>query len=166
MTVLDNVAVAADHGPMAGRRSRSVPRAALIIENMGLNAEVGRDSGELPAGRRRLAGIARAVAAAPAVVLLDEPAAGLDDAETRELGRLNRRLADEWALAVLLIEHDVQLVADISDHVVALELGRVIAAGTPATVLSTPAVVAAYLGASHGSEPGASPGADPEPVTP
>jgi ABC-type branched-subunit amino acid transport system ATPase component/branched-subunit amino acid ABC-type transport system permease component len=166
MTVLDNVAVAADHGPAAGRRNRSLPRAAQIIENLGLNAEVGRDPGELPTGRRRLAGIARALAAAPTVVLLDEPAAGLDDAERRELGRLIRRLADEWRLAVLLIEHDVQLVADISDHVVALELGRVIAAGTPATVLKTPAVVAAYLGASHGSHPDASAGADPEPVSP
>jgi sulfate-transporting ATPase len=90
--------------------------------------------------------IARAVATRPSVLLLDEPAAGLDDSETAELGRLVRRLADEWGVAVLLVEHDVGLVLDVCDRVVVLEEGRWLAEGPPDTVRHDPAVIAAYLG--------------------
>ena len=154
LSVGENVQVAAEDDSLLSRfRDLALPRRSPLsattraaVDELGLNDELGRDPGELPTGRRRLAGIARTLAGAPKILLLDEPAAGLDDAETRELGRLIRRLADEWHLAVLLIEHDVQLIAEVTDRVVALELGRVIACGTASEVLATPAVRAAYLG--------------------
>ena len=86
------------------------------------------------------------VAAGPSVLLLDEPAAGLDDAETAELGRLVGRLAREWGMAVLVVEHDVELVLGICDRVCVLDSGRHLATGTPDEIRRDPAVVAAYLG--------------------
>jgi sulfate-transporting ATPase len=102
--------------------------------------------GELSYGRRRLVGIARAVASGPSVVMLDEPAAGLDESETRELARLIRRLADERKMGVLLVEHDVGLVMSTCDRVVVLDFGRLIASGTPDEVRGDASVRAAYLG--------------------
>jgi sulfate-transporting ATPase len=101
---------------------------------------------ELSYGNRRLVGIARAVACAPSVIMLDEPAAGLDEVESRELANLIRRLADERGMAVLLVEHDVGMVMSICDRIVVLNFGTVIASGTPQTIRNDPAVVAAYLG--------------------
>ena len=78
--------------------------------------------------------------------MLDEPAAGLDDNETDELGELIRRLADDWGIGILLVEHDVSLVLRVCDRVVALDFGRTIAVGTPDEIRTDPAVIAAYLG--------------------
>jgi branched-chain amino acid transport system ATP-binding protein len=96
--------------------------------------------------------IARALGTAPTVLLLDEPAAGLDDADTVKLGGLLRRLA-RADLAVVLVEHDMALVMSISDEVVVLDAGRRIAAGAPAVVRADPAVKAAYLGATISAQP-------------
>jgi ABC-type branched-subunit amino acid transport system ATPase component/ABC-type branched-subunit amino acid transport system permease subunit len=101
---------------------------------------------ELPYGRRRLVGIARTVASGPSVVMLDEPAAGLDDQESAELARLIRRLADERNMAVLLVEHDVSLVMSTCDRVVVIDFGSVIARGTPSEIRGNDAVREAYLG--------------------
>ena len=109
---------------------------------------------DLPYGQRRLLAIARAVATQPSVLLLDEPAAGLGDVETAELARLVRRLADDWGIAVLLVEHDMNFVMSVCDHIVVLDFGRRSREGTPHEVRRDPAVIAAYLGETRG---GASP---------
>jgi sulfate-transporting ATPase len=93
-----------------------------------------------------MVGVARALAADPDILLLDEPAAGLDDAESEELGRLIRQVAQDWGIGVLLIEHDVPLVAAVSDFVIALDFGKSIEMGTPTDVLASASVRRAYLG--------------------
>jgi sulfate-transporting ATPase len=99
-----------------------------------------------------LLAIARAVVSHPSILLLDEPAAGLDTVETRELAHLVRRLADEWKIGVLLVEHDVDFVMSICDRIVVLDFGRTIAEGTPEQVRNDPAVIAAYLGVDEDSK--------------
>ena len=103
---------------------------------------------ELSYGKRRLVGIARAVASGPSILMLDEPAAGLDETESRELAGLIRRLADERKMGILLVEHDVPLVMSTCDRIVCIDFGRVIASGAPAEVRADPAVQQAYLGYS------------------
>ena len=97
-------------------------------------------------GRRRLVEVAGAVLARPSVLLLDEPTAGLDAAESQRLGRLLARIPTAYGCGVLLIEHDVEMVASISDRVTVLDFGRVIATGPAAQVLRDPVVLAAYVG--------------------
>ncbi|MGA1838096.1 branched-chain amino acid ABC transporter permease/ATP-binding protein [Herbiconiux sp. 11R-BC] len=107
--------------------------------------------GELPYGRRRLVAIARSIAAQPDVILLDEPAAGLSAGERIELAELIRLMADSWGIAVLLVEHDVDLVMRVSDHITVLEFGKVIAAGAPEEVREHDEVRRAFLGQEVGS---------------
>jgi ABC-type branched-subunit amino acid transport system ATPase component/ABC-type branched-subunit amino acid transport system permease subunit len=116
------------------------------VEELSLAPLLDRRAEDLSYGQRRLVAIARAVASSPSVLLLDEPAAGLDETEGAELGRLIRRLADEWGMGVLLIEHDVALVLANADRVVVLDFGHKIAEGTPAEIRTDPAVRKAYLG--------------------
>jgi sulfate-transporting ATPase len=131
------------------------PTAVAAVQAFDLVADLPRKPDELPAGRRRLVGIARAVASGPSILMLDEPAAGLDESESRELATLIRRLADERRIGILLVEHDVGLVMSTCDWVIVVDFGTVIAAGTPAEVRDDPLVRAAYLGAvteDHASE--------------
>lgn len=104
---------------------------------------------DLPYGQRRLLAIARAVATRPSVLLLDEPAAGLSDVETAELAHLVRRLAEDWGIGILLVEHDMSFVMSVCDDIVVLDFGAQIATGTPDEVRRNPAVIAAYLGESE-----------------
>lgn len=125
------------------------PLAATAVEairEFDLERDLDRLPDELPYGRRRLVGIARAVASAPSVIMLDEPAAGLDEVESSELATLIRHLADDRGMGVLLVEHDVGLVMSTCDRIVVVEFGAVIASGSPGEVRNNPAVVAAYLG--------------------
>ena len=120
--------------------------AVAAVHAFDLEAHLDATPDELPYGRRRLVGIARTVASGPSVVLLDEPAAGLDENESAELAHLIRRLADERNMGVLLVEHDVGLVMATCDRVVVIDFGRVIASGTPAEIRDDRAVRDAYLG--------------------
>jgi branched-chain amino acid transport system ATP-binding protein len=148
LTVRENVQVAAELRASYGRDGAD-PRGDVeaIVERVGLSDKIDHRVDELPTGQARLVEIARALATKPRLLLLDEPASGLDDAESHELGLLLRALAAE-GLAVLIVEHDVQLVMDVSDHIFVLDFGRIIANGTPETVRTDPAVLAAYLGSS------------------
>ena len=125
------------------------PSASTAVRDFELQDDLDSLPGALSYGRRRLVGIARAVASGPAVVLLDEPAAGLDEAESRELATSIRRLADERNAAVLLVEHDIALVMATCDQIVVLESGRVIATGSPEEITNNAQVREAYLGADE-----------------
>jgi ABC-type branched-subunit amino acid transport system ATPase component/ABC-type branched-subunit amino acid transport system permease subunit len=153
LTVLDNVRLGLLRGRWRGDASAALARALLSL--VGYSGSETRLAATLPHVDRRLIEIARALGTAPAVLLLDEPAAGLDDADTVKLGALLQRLARS-GLAVVLVEHDMALVMSISDEIVVLDAGRRIAAGTPAAVRADPAVRAAYLGAAAPAQGAAS----------
>jgi ABC-type branched-subunit amino acid transport system ATPase component/branched-subunit amino acid ABC-type transport system permease component len=120
--------------------------AVAAIREFQLQDDLTKLPTELPYGRRRLVGIARAIASGPSIIMLDEPAAGLDDAESRELSRLIRRLAADWGMGVLLVEHNVGMVMSTCDRIVVIDFGHVIASGSPREIRDDPAVRAAYLG--------------------
>ena len=128
-------------------RARLTAAAVAAVRELGLHDELASRPSELPYGRRRLVAIARAVANGPSVLLLDEPAAGLDREERDELARVIRALADEWGVPVLLVEHDVPLVLETCDRIAVLDFGVKIAEGSPDEIAHNPAVVASYLGA-------------------
>ena len=135
-----------------GRHDLS-PTAVAAIRGFDLQGDLGALPEELSYGRRRLVGIARAVASGPSLVLLDEPAAGLDETESRELAGLIRRLAEERRMGILLVEHDVPLVMSTCDRIVCIDFGRVIASGAPDEVRADERVVAAYLGTDQSGSP-------------
>ncbi|MFI0424512.1 ABC transporter ATP-binding protein [Spongiactinospora sp. 9N601] len=137
LTVAENVRVAA-HG-----RARDAE--GDVLARLGISALADRLPGELPHGRRVLVGVARALAADPTLLLMDEPAAGLDSRERGLLGGMLRDVAASGA-SVVLVDHDMPLVLGICDRVYVLDFGVVIAAGEPAAVRNDPGVVAAYLG--------------------
>ncbi|MCK9895535.1 ATP-binding cassette domain-containing protein [Frankia sp. AgB32] len=165
LTVLENIQAASDRrDPLAYvtdlvfPRSRPLPPAALAaVEAFGLRADLLRTVSDLPYGRRRLLAIARAVAASPGVLLLDEPCAGLDESESAEVAALLRRLAAEWGLGILLNEHDMDVIMGVCDRVVVLDAGEVIAEGPPGQVAADPRVQAAYLGEAETPSPNATP---------
>jgi sulfate-transporting ATPase len=123
----------------------TVPVVRAITE-FDLADDLHRDVKDLSYGKRRLLAIARAVAMVPSVLLLDEPAAGLSQAESQNLARLVKGLAVDWGMAVLVVEHDLQFVMGVCDEVIVLDFGKLIAQGTPSVVRADAEVIRAYLG--------------------
>lgn len=159
MTVLENLLVAQhqhlNNNLLAGlfktRSYRQAEQEALDnalywLEKVRLRSDANREAGTLAYGQQRLLEIARCMVTRPSLLMLDEPAAGLNPSETDELKQLINSLRDEHAISVLLIEHDMKLVMDISDHIVVINQGTPLAAGTPEQVRNNPAVIKAYLG--------------------
>jgi branched-chain amino acid transport system ATP-binding protein len=158
MSVLDNVKVGRHAKGRAGimsaffslprhrRDERAITEAAhAALARVGLERLAGELAGNLPMGERHLVEIARALATEPTVLLLDEPAAGLNNEETAQLGDTVRRIRAE-GVTVLLVEHDMGFVMDISDEVVVLDYGKKIAEGPPLMIQSDEEVIRAYLG--------------------
>jgi branched-chain amino acid transport system ATP-binding protein len=172
MTVLENLLVAQHHklmrasgwsvlGLFGARRYRraedqAVAQARVWLERIGLVERANHAAGTLPYGAQRRLEIARAMCTEPVLLCLDEPAAGLNPRESAELNELLLLIVgqgDAHRTGILLIEHDMSVVMEISDHVVVLDHGRKISEGPPALVRSDPAVIRAYLGEEEPDEP-------------
>jgi branched-chain amino acid transport system ATP-binding protein len=151
--------------PGAGRARRLArDRARGVAAFLGIEDTLDRYPSELPLGKRRLIELARALCIEPRLLLLDEPASGLDAAETIRFAELLLRVRDIFRLTMLLVEHDMQLVLGVADYLYVLNFGKLLAQGEPTAVVNDPAVVAAYLGGdADGSAEDAPPATVPMP---
>ena len=161
MTALDNVKVGMHnqikcsflasllHLPSYHKAERLANEKAMeLLEFMGLGDIADQKAGSLPYGVQRRLEIARALASNPAIILLDEPAAGMNPSETTELMHQIRRIRDYFQIAIFLIEHDMSLVMNVCEGIVVVNYGKIIAKGTPEEIKNNPAVIEAYLGRS------------------
>jgi len=161
MTALDNVKVGMHneikcsflasmlHLPSYYKSERKANEKAMeLLEFMGLADIADQKAGSLPYGVQRRLEICRALASNPAIILLDEPAAGMNPSETAELMHQIRRIRDTFHIAIFLIEHDMNLVMNVCEGIVVVNYGKIIAKGTPEEIKNNPAVIEAYLGRS------------------
>ncbi|MEE8432582.1 MAG: ABC transporter ATP-binding protein [Candidatus Desulfatibia sp.] len=159
MTVLENVMIGRHCRLSAGilgaifrnratvlEEEKVVEESYAMLKKIGLDAYVNEFAKNLPYGAQRRLEIARAMATDPFILLLDEPAAGMNLQETRELDELIVKIRDEEGISILLIEHDMKLVMSLSDRIYVVDYGRKIAQGTPEEIKNNPAVIKAYLG--------------------
>jgi branched-chain amino acid transport system ATP-binding protein len=159
MTVLENVMIGCHCRNRSGiigaifrfastknEERRIVDKSYSLLEQMGLDHYVNEFARNLPYGAQRRLELARALATEPVLLLLDEPAAGMNPKETRELNGLIVKIRDKYKVSILLIEHDMKLVMDVSDRIYVMDYGRRIAHGTAMEVRNDPVVIKAYLG--------------------
>ena len=160
MTVFENVLVAKHMRLKAGffasafhinakEESRIREETLELLKIVGLEGEKDEIATSLPYGQQRRLEIVRAMATEPSMLLLDEPAAGMNPQETEDLSKFIRDIKDRFGLTVLLIEHDMNLVMDISDRIYVLNFGKRIAEGTPTDIQANPDVITAYLGVTE-----------------
>lgn len=164
LSVLENIKLGGHHTMSTGVLSALIYSSAAREQELALREEVERKVIDflqidhirhqsvdvLPYGLQKRVELARALAMRPRVLMLDEPVAGMNREETEDMARFILDVQEEWGVTVLLVEHDMGMVMDISNHVVVLNFGQVIASGTPSEVRSHPQVIEAYLGADSG----------------
>ncbi len=162
MTVLENLLVAQHQNLMSASgftiggilgltsyknaEKAAITKAVKWLDLVGLTERADDAAGDLPYGDQRRLEIARAMCTDPELLCLDEPAAGLNPRESKQLNVLLNKIRDDYEISILLIEHDMGVVMEISDHIIVLDYGKKISDGTPDEVRSDPAVIAAYLG--------------------
>ena len=164
MSVLDNVKVGLHneikcsflsstlHLPGYYKAEKKANEKAMeLLDFMGLADVADVKAGSLPYGVQRRLEIVRALATNPSIILLDEPAAGMNPSETAELMHQIRRIRDNFHIAIFLIEHDMNLVMNVCEAIAVVNYGRLIAKGTPEEIRANPAVIEAYLGKEEGS---------------